>query len=198
MRQGRAPDPVWASHFKRNPDPAAAKRVYVDLYDGLTHTGNAQRAKRFLAFHCEKFKNERPQQWQRLVAAFTYENIKSCKPQDKVIWERCRAAEVQRTTTKYSGGAGYGLARVDHMPSAVAAAGAYGGTIACGGFAAAELQLRATGRQFTNKLVDSISQEVRRSRVARRSGFPAGVSSQVRCSPLQGRRTRTPRCVGLG
>jgi hypothetical protein len=159
MAPGRAPDPVWASHFKRNPDTSDTKKPYVDLYEGKTHSDNATRAKLFLAFKSPMFMNTRQLQWIGVVSSLTSENIKACKPEDKATWELCRTAQLKRTTTVASGGSAAGPAPKDHMPSAIVAAGAYGSSITCAGFPAAELHLRVSGRQFLNKSVDSISRE---------------------------------------
>ena len=71
MAPGRAPDPVWASHFKRNPDTSDTKKPYVDLYEGKTHSDNATRAKLFLAFKSPMFMNTRQLQWIGVVSSLT-------------------------------------------------------------------------------------------------------------------------------
>lgn len=150
---GRQQDPVW-KHAKKNENPSTKeKKPYVDLYEGKEHSDNATKFKLYLAFNSPGFRSSKAYEWCSLVASLTESNVKSCKEEDKSTWRQCVKAKTQRT----DGAAGSGEAADSHLPSALARAGAFGGSVLASGLAAARLHLQQHGTKFMDKFVDSIS-----------------------------------------
>jgi hypothetical protein len=153
---GKRKDPVWA-HFKHNPDKEDVKHPWVDLYEGEAHGSNATRLKVWLAFDSPLFAKQRPASHLQLLRSLERNNLKNCKEEDVRAWEYA-----QRSVQRAAGGAaaaasGAAGSSDTHLPSALVAAGVYGGSVACVGLPAARLQLAAVGESFMDKFADKVS-----------------------------------------
>jgi hypothetical protein len=154
MGGGRQPDKVWKYAETNRNKEEAVRKPWVDIFQKRAHSDHATKFKLWLAFDCPEFMKGKALEWTELVASLTEKNVQQRKESDKATWRSCVRSVQQRA----AGRAASACEHSSHLPSALAKAGAYGGSIAAAGLSAAKVQLATLGAKFMDKYVDSITE----------------------------------------